>query len=39
VLSGTGVGIYVQSDALQTVVACNNTVTGAQLSNLRCQNI
>jgi hypothetical protein len=38
VLSGTGVGIYVQSSDLQTVVACNNTVTGAQLSNLPCQN-
>jgi len=36
-LSGTGVGIYVQSSALQTVVACNNTATGAQLSNLPCQ--
>lgn len=38
VLSGTGVGIYVQSSDLQTVVACNNTVTGAQLSNLPCKN-
>jgi hypothetical protein len=38
VLSGTGVGIYVQSGALQTVVACNNTVAGGQLSNLQCQN-
>jgi hypothetical protein len=36
-LSGTGVGIYVQSSALHTVVACSNTVTGAQLSNLACQ--
>jgi hypothetical protein len=38
-LSGTGVGIYVQSSALQTVVACNNTVNGARLSNLPCQSI
>jgi hypothetical protein len=37
VLGGTGVGIYVQSSDLQTVVACNNTVSGAQLSNLPCQ--
>jgi hypothetical protein len=36
-LSGTGVGIYVQSSALHTVVACSNTVSGAQLSNLPCQ--
>jgi hypothetical protein len=36
-LRGAGVGIYVQSSDLQTVVACNNTVTGGQLSNLSCQ--
>jgi hypothetical protein len=36
-LSGTGVGIYVQSRDLQTVVACNNTVAGGQLSNLPCR--
>lgn len=38
-LGGTGVGIYVQSSDLQTVVACNNTVSGAQLSNLPCQTV
>jgi hypothetical protein len=37
-LSGTGVGIYVQSSDLQTVVACNNTVSGGRLSNLPCQS-
>jgi hypothetical protein len=38
-LSGTGVGIYVQSSDLRTVVACDNSVTGAHLSNLPCQTI
>lgn len=37
---GTGVGIYVQSHDLLTVVACSNTVfgAGAQLSNIPCQD-
>lgn len=38
-LTGTGVGIYVQSHHLQTVIACNNTVTGVPLSNLPCQSV
>jgi hypothetical protein len=37
-VDGTGYGIYVQSHHLQTVVACNNAATGAQLSNIPCQN-
>ena len=37
-VSGTGVGIYVQSHDLQTVVGCNNAVSGGELSNLPCQN-
>jgi hypothetical protein len=37
-LDGHGYGIYVQSQDLRTIVACNNVVTGAarQLSNISC---
>ncbi|MBO0824074.1 MAG: right-handed parallel beta-helix repeat-containing protein, partial [Actinobacteria bacterium] len=35
-LTGSGVGIYVQSHHLQTIVGCNNAVSGAELSNVPC---
>jgi hypothetical protein len=37
---GTGVGIYVQSHDLHTVIGCSNSVVGdgAQLSNVSCRN-
>jgi hypothetical protein len=40
VLDGPGYGIYVQSRHLDTVVACNNTVAGAQLglSTITCSS-
>jgi Right handed beta helix region len=38
IVSGVGVGIYVQSKDLQTIIGCNNAVSGGQLSNQACQN-